>query len=61
MNTHEIEVEVSRLAERIAELKMLQVGQKHLPFVVSSLEEHIQKLQGRLEELQRQCGSRQPS
>lgn len=61
MNTHEIEVEVSRLAERIEELKTLQVGQKHLPFIVSHLEDHIQTLQRRIEELQKLFGSGQPS
>ena len=54
MDTHEIESEVTRLAERIAELKSLQLGQKHLPFIVSHLEDHIQKLQRRIEELLRQ-------
>ena len=57
MNTHEIEIEVTRLADRIAELKTLQVGQKHLPFIVSHLEDHIQKLQRRIEELQQQGGN----
>lgn len=54
---HEIEIEVSRLAERIAELKSLQRGQKHLPFIVSHLEDHIQKLERRIQELQKQCGN----
>lgn len=54
MDTHEVEIEVSRLSERIAELRSLQLGQKHLPFIVSHLEDHIQKLQRRIEELQKQ-------
>ncbi len=57
MDAHEVQIEVSRLAERIAELKSLQKGQKHLPFIVSHLEDHIQKLQRRIEELQKQYGT----
>jgi len=57
MNTHEIEMEVARLAERISELRNLQLGQKHLPFIVSHIEEHIEKIRQRIDELRRQAAS----
>ena len=56
MNTNEIEIEMARLADRIEELRDLQRGQKHLPFIVAHLEEHIEKLRRRIEQL-RQVGN----
>ncbi len=57
MTNQQIEQEVARLTERIEELRALQRGQKHLPFIASHLEEHIVKLQQRLAELQRELAS----
>jgi hypothetical protein len=51
MKNQEIEVEIARLSERIAELRSLQQGQKHLPFIASHIQEHIDKLQQRIVEL----------
>jgi len=51
MKNQEIELEIARLSERIAELRSLQQGQKHLPFITSHLQEHIDKLQQRIVEL----------
>jgi len=51
MTTDEIQMEIARLSERVSELRMLQHGQRHLPFVTSHLEEHIKKLQQRISEL----------
>lgn len=55
MTTHDIEAEIARLSRRITELRSLQQGQKHLPFITSHLEEHIQKLEQRIAELRRQA------
>ena len=51
MDQQEVELEIARLSERIAELRSLQQGQKHLPFITSHLQEHIEKLQQRIETL----------
>jgi len=51
MNQQEIELEIARLSERITELRSLQKGQKHLPFITSHLQEHIDKLQQRIDTL----------
>ncbi len=53
MNTNEIEIEVARLVERIEELRDLQRGQRHLPFIVTHIEEYIEKLRRRLDELRK--------
>lgn len=57
MKTNEIETEVARLSERITELRSLQRGQKHLPFIVSHLEEHIEKIRQRIAELRKKAAS----
>lgn len=54
MNQQEIELEIARLSERIAELRSLQQGQKHLPFITSHLQEHIEKLQQRIDTLRQE-------
>ena len=54
MTIQEIEIEIARLSERIAELRSLQQGQKHLPFITSHLQEHIEKLQQRISDLRSQ-------
>ncbi len=54
MTPEELNQEVARLSERIAELRMLQQGQLHLPFIARHLEEHIVTLQQRMEELRQQ-------
>ena len=54
MTIQEIETEIARLSERIAELRSLQQGQKHLPFITSHLQEHIEKLQQRIADLRGQ-------
>ena len=51
MDQQEVELEIARLSERIAELRSLQQGQKHLPFITSHLQEHIDKLQQRIDSL----------
>jgi len=53
MNIQEIEAEIARLNERIADLRSLQNGQKHLPFITSHLQEHIDKLQQQVADLRR--------
>ena len=45
------EMEIARLTDRIAELRSLQQGQKHLPFITSHLEEHIRTLEQRVADL----------
>ena len=50
--------EMAFLAERIRQLLRLQQSQKHLPFVSVHLQEHIDKLQARIDqisELRRVC------
>lgn len=54
MTIQEIEIEIARLSERIAELRSLQQGQKHLPFITSHLQEPIEKLQQRISDLRSQ-------
>ncbi len=54
MTIEEVNQEVARLCERIADLRMLQQGQRHLPFIAKHLEEHIAALQQRMEELRQQ-------
>jgi len=56
MDNRKIEAEVARLSERILELRSLQQGQKHLPFIASHLEEHIETLKRRIVELKRDTG-----
>ncbi len=51
MTNQEIEVEIARLSERIEELRSLQKGQRHLAFISSHLQEHIDKLQQKIAEL----------
>jgi predicted nucleic acid-binding Zn-ribbon protein len=48
MDIKEIEAEIARLNERIEELRSLQNGQKHLPFITSHLQEHIDQLKQRV-------------
>jgi len=57
MNNQQIEQEVARLTARIEELRALQRGQKHLPFITSHLEEHIAKLEQQLAELRQKLAS----
>lgn len=54
MNVQEIEAEIARLSGRVTELRSLQERQKHLPFITSHLQEHIEKLEERIADLQGQ-------
>jgi len=54
MKNQETEIEIARLSERIAELRSLQQGQKHLPFITTHLQEHIDKLQQRIAALRKE-------
>jgi hypothetical protein len=47
----EIQQEVEFLSERIQQLRLLQQSQKHLFFIAVHLQEHIDKLQMRICEL----------
>ena len=51
MSLAEDQQELAFLTERIAQLRNLQHSQKHLPFVSVHLQEHIDKLQARIDEL----------
>lgn len=51
MGLAEDQWEMAFLAERISQLRSLQQSQKHLPFVSVHLQEHIDKLQARIDEL----------
>jgi hypothetical protein len=48
---NEIQQEVEFLSERIQQLRLLQQSQKHLHFITVHLQEHIDKLQKRICEL----------
>jgi hypothetical protein len=52
-STEEVQREIQLLAQRIEQLRELQRSQKHLPFVGVHLEEHIDKLQARIDEMLR--------
>ncbi len=50
-SSEELQQEVAFLADRIEQLRTLQESQKHLRFVAIHLQEHIDKLQARIDEL----------
>lgn len=47
--------EVAFLADRIRQLRALRESQKHLLFISAHLQEHIERLEARMDELTRQC------
>ena len=49
----EAQREIKLLAHRIEQLRELQRSQKHLSFIGAHLQEHIDKLQARIDEILR--------